>query len=153
MIWLLGSILAVFTALLLAAPLLPARDKNTKIMISVFMLLFVGAALGIYQMIGSPKLSDPANLIAESEATPPDIEAMVNGLAERLKEAPNDPEGWTRLIRSRIVLGDITAAIEDHKAMRQIFADQPELVAQISARSGFDTMAQDLLSEQTPDQP
>jgi len=32
------------------------------------------------------------------------IEGMVNGLAERLKEEPEDQEGWLRLARSMLVL-------------------------------------------------
>jgi cytochrome c-type biogenesis protein CcmH len=33
------------------------------------------------------------------------IEAMVGGLAERLKREPDDADGWIRLIRSYVVLG------------------------------------------------
>jgi len=33
------------------------------------------------------------------------IESMVSGLDARLKENPNDPEGWMRLVRSYVILG------------------------------------------------
>jgi cytochrome c-type biogenesis protein CcmH len=33
------------------------------------------------------------------------IESMVAGLDERLRQNPNDPEGWSRLVRSYMVLG------------------------------------------------
>jgi len=33
------------------------------------------------------------------------IERMVSGLAGRLEAAPDDPEGWLRLIRAYAVLG------------------------------------------------
>jgi cytochrome c-type biogenesis protein CcmH len=33
------------------------------------------------------------------------IEQMVAGLDERLRQAPDDPEGWKRLVRSYMVLG------------------------------------------------
>jgi cytochrome c-type biogenesis protein CcmH len=36
----------------------------------------------------------------------PDINAMVEGLAARLKADPNDAQGWLRLIRAYSVLGD-----------------------------------------------
>lgn len=36
----------------------------------------------------------------------PDISAMVAGLAARLKRQPDDPQGWQRLIRAYVVLGD-----------------------------------------------
>ena len=38
------------------------------------------------------------------------IRSMVDGLAERLESAPRDIEGWTRLMRSRVVLGEREAA-------------------------------------------
>jgi cytochrome c-type biogenesis protein CcmH len=40
------------------------------------------------------------------EGRAPDISAMVAGLAARLKTAPDDPQGWQRLIRAYAVLGD-----------------------------------------------
>jgi cytochrome c-type biogenesis protein CcmH len=36
----------------------------------------------------------------------PDIGAMVQGLAERLKANPDDPAGWQRLVRAYSVMGD-----------------------------------------------
>ena len=49
--------------------------------------------------------------VANSEAMPPleldaQIRSMVDGLAARLERAPRDVEGWTRLMRSRVVLGE-----------------------------------------------
>jgi len=38
------------------------------------------------------------------------IEGMVSQLAARLQTAPNDVEGWKRLMRSYTVLGDVDAA-------------------------------------------
>jgi cytochrome c-type biogenesis protein CcmH len=40
----------------------------------------------------------------------PDINAMVSGLAARLKSNPNDPAGWLRLIRAYSVLGETDKA-------------------------------------------
>jgi cytochrome c-type biogenesis protein CcmH len=40
------------------------------------------------------------------------IEAMVDRLAAQLKAQPRDPDGWIRLIRSRMVLGDPASASE-----------------------------------------
>lgn len=38
------------------------------------------------------------------------IEGMVEGLAVRLEQDPNDIEGWLRLIRARVVMGDTDQA-------------------------------------------
>ena len=38
------------------------------------------------------------------------VRAMVDGLAARLRQNPRDPDGWIRLMRSRMVLNDPAAA-------------------------------------------
>ncbi len=40
------------------------------------------------------------------------IRGMVDGLAAKLKANPKDPQGWVRLIRARMVLGDKAAATQ-----------------------------------------
>ncbi len=66
--------------------------------------------------------------IANSEASPPheqeaQIRSMVDRLADRLENSPRDIEGWTRLMRSRVVLGEReVAATTFHKAL-EVFKD------------------------------
>jgi cytochrome c-type biogenesis protein CcmH/NrfG len=61
------------------------------------------------------------------------IEAMVASLAARLRDDPEDIEGWVRLLRSRQVLGqDMT---DDLALMRETFEDAPEIVEDILSRS------------------
>ncbi|MFN4275628.1 MAG: c-type cytochrome biogenesis protein CcmI [Ferrovibrio sp.] len=50
------------------------------------------------------------------------IRGMVDRLAERLKENPDDADGWLRLARAREVLGEMDAARE---ALRRAVALQP----------------------------
>ncbi|WP_161992701.1 c-type cytochrome biogenesis protein CcmI [Aureimonas leprariae] len=70
---------------------------------------------------------DAGEMAAAAELSPADRVAMVQGmvsqLAERLKSAPNDPDGWKRLIRSYSVLGDAAKAGEAYASARAIFAD------------------------------
>ena len=52
---------------------------------------------------------------ASGSAAAPDINAMVAGLAARLREQPDDPAGWARLVRAYAVLGreaDLREALE-----------------------------------------
>jgi cytochrome c-type biogenesis protein CcmH len=44
------------------------------------------------------------------------IRQMVDGLAARLKTNPQDPDGWLRLIRARMVQGDTPAAVAAREA-------------------------------------
>jgi len=136
MIWLILVILALATALALVSPLSSAGKKP------VFLLSVMGgillSSLGLYAVLGTP--TPPPPTIMET----PDINAMVDGLAERLKANPDNPQGWARLIRSRIVMGDMDALIRDHKAMRAHYADQPEVITEINQRSGFNDLASSL---------
>lgn len=61
------------------------------------------------------------------------IRSMVDGLADRLERSPRDVEGWTRLMRSRVVLGERrVAAAAFHKAL-DTFKDDAAASARINA--------------------
>ena len=57
------------------------------------------------------------------------IAGMVEGLAAKLKANPNDPEGWVRLIRARMVLGQTDQAAAAYRDARKSLgpADQAQL--------------------------
>ncbi|NJO35262.1 MAG: tetratricopeptide repeat protein [Rhodospirillales bacterium] len=69
-----------------------------------------------------------AGKMAKSEAMPPhergaEIRAMVDGLANRLESSPRDVDGWTRLMRSRVVLGERDVALKVFGKALDIFKD------------------------------
>jgi cytochrome c-type biogenesis protein CcmH len=73
----------------------------------------------------------PGPVVAPEEATQVQgmIAGMVEGLAARLKTSPDDPDGWTRLVRAYAVLGETAkrdAALADAS---QRYADQPKVLA------------------------
>ena len=53
------------------------------------------------------------------------IRGMVDGLEARLDASPKDAEGWIKLIRSRMVLGEKDKASAALKRVAEIFADAP----------------------------
>ncbi len=63
------------------------------------------------------------------------IEGMVANLAARLKENPDDSDGWIRLIRSKTVLGRQGEAVEDLKSALNAFENAPETRARIIAEA------------------
>ncbi|MDG2527551.1 c-type cytochrome biogenesis protein CcmI [Caulobacter endophyticus] len=84
----------------------------------------------------------PQQAAAAGEVTPEMIQGMVEGLAQRLAAAPDDPEGWVRLVRAYAVLGDVArrdAALKDASAR---FKDQPRVLAAL--RQAADTPPQNL---------
>jgi cytochrome c-type biogenesis protein CcmH len=70
----------------------------------------------------------------------PDINAMVEGLAARLKANPNDPQGWLRLIRAYSVLGDKTkanAALGDARTALKSNSDAMKAIDREAAHDGL----------------
>lgn len=74
---------------------------------------------------------------AAGEVTPDMIQGMVEGLAQRLAAAPDDPEGWVRLVRAYAVLGDAARRDAALKAASERFADQPRVLGAL--RQAADT--------------
>jgi cytochrome c-type biogenesis protein CcmH/NrfG len=79
-----------------------------------------------------------AEKIAKSEATPPHendaaIRSMVDGLADRLESSPRDVEGWTRLMRSRVVLGEREVAASAFRRALDVFKDDAAASGKITA--------------------
>ena len=54
------------------------------------------------------------------------IQGMVDGLASRLEQSPRDPDGWIKLIRSRMVLGETNLAKRALARSLEVFADDKE---------------------------
>jgi cytochrome c-type biogenesis protein CcmH len=79
-----------------------------------------------------------AEQIASSQAMPQRereaaIRAMVDGLAARLESSPRDVEGWTRLMRSRVVLGEKEVAATAFRKALDIFKDDRAASGRITA--------------------
>ena len=76
--------------------------------------------------------------ITKSEAMPPHerdaaIRAMVDGLANRLESSPRDVEGWIRLMRSRVVLGEREVAATAFRKALEVFKDDSAASGKITA--------------------
>lgn len=61
------------------------------------------------------------------------IRSMVDGLAARLENAPRDPDGWTRLMRSRVVLGEKDVAATALRKALDVFKDDAAASEKITA--------------------
>jgi cytochrome c-type biogenesis protein CcmH len=76
-----------------------------------------------------------ATLKAQGVGGAPDIAAMVAGLAARLRQNPNDPEGWQRLVRAYAVLGDNAKALAALTDARSAMKRNPQTLAALSAEA------------------
>jgi len=64
---------------------------------------------------------------------PPQIQAMVDGLAARLKTNPEDPDGWVRLVRAYGVLGETDRQAAALAQARQRYAGHADVLAALAA--------------------
>jgi cytochrome c-type biogenesis protein CcmH len=83
------------------------------------------------------KGGDGPSIEKNTEAMPPRahaaIRSMVDGLADRLEDSPRDVEGWTRLMRSRVVLGEREVAATAFRKALEIFKDDSTASGKITA--------------------
>jgi cytochrome c-type biogenesis protein CcmH len=73
----------------------------------------------------------PAAAAPAPPVIPPEIRTMVDGLAARLAADGSDFEGWMRLVRSYVVLGDAAKAREAAANARQRFAGEADKIGRL----------------------
>jgi len=61
------------------------------------------------------------------------ISSMVEGLADRLESSPRDVEGWARLMRSRVVLGEREFAVTAYRKALEVYEDDSAASGKITA--------------------
>lgn len=61
------------------------------------------------------------------------IRSMVDGLASRLESSPRDIDGWTRLMRSRVVLGERDVAATAFRRALEVFKGDSAATGKITA--------------------
>ena len=119
----------------------PRRALKSAIALST--LVPVGA-FGVYLLVGAPAALDPQVLAQgspEHAVSRQDLEAMVEKLAARLKEQPDNPQGWVMLARSYKHFGrfeDAARAYENAVARTEpdagVLADYADVLAVVQGR-------------------
>ncbi|MCY1648687.1 c-type cytochrome biogenesis protein CcmI [Caulobacter sp. SL161] len=98
-------------------------------------------AAEIAEVEASGKLPGPQ---PAAESANPEVQGMiagmVDGLAQRLKQSPDDPDGWVRLVRAYAVLGETAKRDAALATASALFKDQPKVMSAL--RQAADTPAQ-----------
>ncbi|MEX0638787.1 MAG: c-type cytochrome biogenesis protein CcmI, partial [Burkholderiales bacterium] len=115
----------------------PRGGRRTAVLVGIAMPL---AALVVYFAVGSP--AAVSERPGHGTVTAGQIEVMVERLAARLRENPDDADGWKMLGRSYAVLGRFGEAVDAYSkaAMRaprdaQLLADFADALAMARGRS------------------
>nr|VFJ92831.1 MAG: cytochrome c-type biogenesis protein CcmH [Candidatus Kentron sp. LFY] len=117
-----------------------ARQGGTRSdkLLAVFIAIALPAvAFGLYFQLGNPALLVASTKLAAPEVghrsvdgspKQPSVEEMVARLASRLREAPDDPEGWLMLGRSYVMLGRLEEARASLAEAFQRWPNNPEIL-------------------------
>lgn len=123
-----------------AAP--PRSDRPQWISAVVIVAVLPLLAGGLYFVLGNPQAINAPASRQEALADDPQVVAMVDALAKRLKDNPDDGNGWAMLGRSYRALGRFEAsALAFGEAAKRlppnaaVFTDWAESVAQLQGRS------------------
>jgi cytochrome c-type biogenesis protein CcmH len=80
--------------------------------------------------VGSTSGPSAEQVAAARQMSSADQSAMIHGMVDRLagqlKQNPHDAEGWMRLMRARMVLGEKDQALAAYHAARNAFAKEPQ---------------------------
>ncbi len=107
MLWFLFALMCLGAIAFAVRPML--RDlPRLNALTGASIVLLVAVTASVYYVKGNP---DVPSGRSEPNAAPDDIRAMVEGLAARLEDDPDDLNGWKMLGRSYMTLGDFAGAI------------------------------------------
>ncbi|MGZ5619671.1 MAG: c-type cytochrome biogenesis protein CcmI [Methylobacter sp.] len=108
-----------------------ASPSQGRWMATVLVLAIPLVAGSFYWVLGNYQLISQVDQPAAANQTPPELEqmkSMVAGLAERLKEQPDDALGWTMLGRSYKYLQQYPKAVEAFEHAYKLIGDKPEIM-------------------------
>lgn len=111
-----------------AAPQPAGRRPHMSAALAVGLLLPLAVALGYWQL-GNPNALSGAAVESAHTVSPEQMESLVERLAARLQQTPDDAEGWMLLGRSLSVLGQYDRAAEAYARASQLSPKDAGLLA------------------------
>jgi len=106
-----------------------ARTRTGFAVALAVTLLLPAAAILLYRQLGAPQALDPANLVARS-SDGADIEAAIAQLAEKMKQNPDNAEGWALLGRAYKSTRRFADAREALKHAHDLAPDDADLMVE-----------------------
>ncbi|MEO7324885.1 MAG: hypothetical protein ABIW82_08655 [Dokdonella sp.] len=111
----------------------PSRSAFAALLL-VTLLLPASATL-LYRLVGAPQALDPANLVARSEPAAdaghgPEMAQAITLLANRLKEHPDDAEGWGLLGRAYQATNRAAESLDAFKHAHELANDNPAVTVE-----------------------
>jgi cytochrome c-type biogenesis protein CcmH len=105
-------------------------DKPGRRSLVLALVIVPVLAVAVYGQLGRPDLTDaraaadPRNMANEA-----DFQATIEKLAQRLKNEPNDLDGWVLLARSLMATGQVDKAVTAYEYALKLAPDNPDVKA------------------------
>ncbi|MEJ1364165.1 MAG: c-type cytochrome biogenesis protein CcmI [Candidatus Sedimenticola sp. (ex Thyasira tokunagai)] len=90
-------------------------------------------AVGLYLQIGTPQMLSPGtDDMVQQQGAAPTVEEMLSTLVERLKEKPDDSEGWYLLGRTYMMLKEYPKAVTSFEQLHKLIGDEPTVLLSLA---------------------
>lgn len=146
----------------------PVRGQRAGVATACLLSVLIPvAAVLLYGKLGNPRAAADVSVMARpaephADDSGDDMALAINALAQRLRNAPDDADGWYTLARSYETLGRYTDAVAAYQQVLRLVPGQPAVLADmadalLSANQGVPdanavaAVAQSLATQ--PDQP
>jgi cytochrome c-type biogenesis protein CcmH len=100
-------------------------------------LLVPAVAAALYFKLGNTDGLDPTKLTAPQSYSADQINAMVQQLAQRMKQQPDDAKGWAMLARSYVGLGRYAEAADAYAHLVKLSPENADLLADYADAMGM----------------
>lgn len=94
-------------------------------------------AFGIYLATGNPRAMDPAVAARPAGMSEHDVVAMVDRLAQKVRERPDDVQGWSLLARSTAAMGRFNEAAEAYEHLAKLVPGDANVLADYADALGM----------------
>lgn len=114
-----------------AAPARTSRAVLASILLTAALL--PGLSIALYRWVGAPEALNPANLVAQTPSDgdrAPELDKAIEMLVERLKQQPDDVEGWALLARAYQALGRTPDALDAFRRAHALAKDNAMLAVE-----------------------
>jgi cytochrome c-type biogenesis protein CcmH len=115
----------------------PRRPWITAALVAVSV---PAVAVGVYLATGMPAATDPRITARDPAASPPDdkqILAMVESLAKKVKERPDDAQGWALLARSMGALNRFKESADAYERVARLVPNDPDVLSDYADALGM----------------
>ena len=116
-----------------------ASPRRSWIAAAVVAVLVPALSFALYLATGTPRATDPKSLVAHPEVpqADPQIVAMVESLAAKVRERPDDVQGWGLLARSMAALARYDEAAKAYEHLAKLVPKDAQVLADYADALGM----------------